>query len=86
MSRELGPVMGQANQNNPNLALSIGQGRMDAMRDQPFRGGYDVKRVTDYNEDTGEPSAYEYNEMPRIGPGRRRRQDRYYGQREEAVQ
>jgi len=78
MRRELGPVMGQANQNNPNLALSIGQGRMDAMRDQPFRGGYDVRHVEDYDPDTGDP-IYSYTPMPRIGPGRRRRQAEYYG-------
>jgi hypothetical protein len=77
MQRELGPVMGQANQNNPNLALSIGQGRMDAIRDQPFRGGYDVRTVTDYDEND-EP-IYNYTPMPRIGPGRRRRQAEYYG-------
>jgi hypothetical protein len=85
MRRELGPIMGQSNQNNPNFALSIGQGRMDAMRDQPFRGGYEVKTIEDYDEDTGNP-IFNYREMPRIGPGRRRRQDQYYGQREEAAQ
>jgi hypothetical protein len=78
MRRQLGPVMGQANQNNPNLALSIGQGRMDAMADQPFRGGYDVRHVEDYDEETGDP-IYSYTPMPRIGPGRRRRQAEYYG-------
>jgi hypothetical protein len=79
MRRQLGPVMGQANQNNPNLALSIGQGRMDAMRDQPFRGGYDVRTETDYDEDTGE-STYAYTPMPRIGPNYNQpRQDQYYG-------
>jgi hypothetical protein len=77
MQRELGPVMGQANQNNPNFALSIGQGRMDAMRDQPFRGGYDVRTTTGY-DDNDQPE-YEYTPMPKIGPGRRRRQDQYYG-------
>ena len=40
--RGLGPVMGARDQNNPNLALSIGAGRQDAIRNQPFRRGYDV--------------------------------------------
>jgi hypothetical protein len=70
MKRQLGPVMGQANQNNPNLALSIGQGRMDAMRDQPFRRGYDVRTTVDYDEN--DQPINEYTPMPRIGPGRRR--------------
>jgi len=77
MQRELGPVMGQANQNNPNLALSIGQGKMDAMSDQPFRGGYDVRNLEDYDEN--DQPIYSYTPMPRIGPGRRRRQAEYYG-------
>jgi hypothetical protein len=34
--------MNQLNQNNPNLAQSIFQGREQAMKDQPFRAGYDV--------------------------------------------
>jgi len=42
MMRGLGPVMGRMDQNNPNLAESIGAGRQNAMRNQPFRGGYDV--------------------------------------------
>lgn len=40
--RGLGPTMGQRNQNNPNMALSIGAGRQDAIRNQPFRSGYDM--------------------------------------------
>lgn len=32
--------MNQLNQNSPNLAQSIFQGRQNAMRDQPFRSGY----------------------------------------------
>lgn len=34
--------MNFVNQNNPNLAQSIFQGRQTAMRDQPFRAGYAV--------------------------------------------
>lgn len=40
--RGLGPVMGRRDQNFPNLAESIGAGRQDAIRNQPFRQGYDV--------------------------------------------
>jgi len=40
--RGLGPVMGRRDQNVPNFAESIGAGRQDAMRNQPFRGGYDM--------------------------------------------
>ena len=34
--------MNQTNQNSPNLAQSIFQGRQQAMKDQPFRAGYEV--------------------------------------------
>ena len=78
MRRQLGPVMGQSDQNFPNLAESIGSGRMDAMRDQPFRGGYDVRTTTGYDEEDN--PEYEYTPMPRIGPNYRQpRRDRYYG-------
>jgi hypothetical protein len=40
--RGLGPVMGRRDQNVPNLAESIGAGRQDAIRNQPFRNGYDI--------------------------------------------
>jgi hypothetical protein len=75
MRRELGPVMGQSNQNNPNLAMSIGQGKMDAMQDQPFRGGYDVRTLSDYDEN--DDPVFEYTPMPPIGGSRRRRQQAY---------
>lgn len=78
MRRQLGPVMGQTDQNFPNLAESIGQGRMDAMRDQPFRGGYDVRNTVDYDEEDN--PIYEYTPMPRIGPNYRQpRQAQFYG-------
>lgn len=42
MRQGLGPLMGSSNQNNPNLALAIGQGRLEAMGNQPFRKGYEI--------------------------------------------
>jgi hypothetical protein len=42
---QFGPVMGAANQNNPNLAFALGQGRMEALQNQPFRSGYQVNAV-----------------------------------------
>lgn len=43
--RGVGPrnaPMSQMDQSNPNLAEFIGQGRREAIRNQPFRSGYDV--------------------------------------------
>ena len=37
--------MNQLDQSNPNLAQSIFQGRQEAIRSQPFRGGYDVNTL-----------------------------------------
>jgi hypothetical protein len=37
--------MNQLNQSNPNLASSIFQGRQEAIRNQPFRAGYDVNHL-----------------------------------------
>lgn len=42
MFRGLGPTMGSTNQNNPNLAMSLGQGRLEAIQNQPFRKGYEI--------------------------------------------
>lgn len=74
--RGLGPVMGRRDQNNPNLAESFGAGRMDAMRSQPFRQGYDI---TNYGPEPTDDSAGNAPtetivRMPPIYPtGRRRR-------------
>ena len=40
MRRQLGPIMGQQNQNNPNLAESIGAGRMSARMGRNRAYGY----------------------------------------------
>lgn len=45
MYDQFGPVMGAADQSNPNLAFSLGQGRMEALQNQPFRAGYQVNAV-----------------------------------------
>ncbi len=58
MYNELGPVMGAANQNNPNLAFALGQGRMEAMQNQPFRSGYQVNAVGDDDQ------PYSYQQPP----------------------
>lgn len=68
MRRQLGPVMGNPDQNNPNLADSIGAGRMEAIRNQPWRQGYDINTA---NEDDSVTTS----RMPPFYPsGGRRRQ------------
>lgn len=71
--------MNQLDQSNPNLAQSIFQGRQEAIRSQPFRGGYDVNTLhqgdPDYTTTTRMPEIY-----PNAGGGRRRR-----GQQQEAA-
>lgn len=61
MRRGLGPVMGRSNQNFPNLAHALGAGRMDAIKDQPFRKGYTVQTLG--NDDMTVIN----REMPSIG-------------------
>lgn len=70
MMRGLGPTMGQMDQNNPNLALSIGAGRQEALRNQPWRGGYEINYLGSDDE-----TPFKTN-MPPIYPntGRRKRQ------------
>jgi hypothetical protein len=41
-SQQFNP-MGMSDQNNPNLSQFIGQGRREAINDQPFRRGYETK-------------------------------------------
>lgn len=62
MLRQFGPVMGRQDQSNPNLALSIGAGRMEAIRNQPFRKGYDINTLGDDN------TTVTTSRMPRIVP------------------
>jgi hypothetical protein len=69
--RQLGPVMGNMNQSNPNLAESIASGRMDAMRNQPWRGGYDVQTQ-------GDDDQIITSRMPQISPFQRRQQQFSY--------
>lgn len=59
--------LNQVDQSNPNLALSIHQGRQEAIRNQPFRGGYTVNAI---NRDDV-PYSYEQGA---IYPNQRRRQ------------
>jgi hypothetical protein len=54
-------AMGMMDQNNPNLAAFIGQGRSEAINDQPFRRGY----TTNY---LGSDDETPYTQrMPKIG-------------------
>ncbi len=69
--RMLGPVMGNMNQNNPNLAESIGAGRMEAIRNQPWRGGYDTQVL-------GDDDQIITQRMPTISPFQRRQQQFSY--------
>jgi len=60
--------MCNSDQNNPNLADSIGAGRMEAIRNQPWRQGYDINTA---NEDDSVTTS----RMPPFYPsGGRRRQ------------
>lgn len=62
--RGLGPrsnPMSQINQDNPNLALTFGQGRLDAIRNQPFRSGYQIN-----TQNSGDPTATNVSYTPRI--------------------
>jgi hypothetical protein len=79
MRRQLGPVMGQEDQSNPNLAMSIGAGRMDAMRNQPWRGGYDVySEGPEPNDDSqGNSGPPMVDRMPPIYPTGQRRRNPY---------
>jgi hypothetical protein len=66
--------MNQLDQSNPNLSQSIFQGRQEAIRNQPFRSGYDVRTLHPGSGD--EPDLVTTNPMPPIYPnqGRRRQQ------------
>lgn len=70
-SRMLGPVMGNMDQSNPNLAESIASGRMDSIRNQPWRGGYDVQTQ-------GDDDSITTSRMPTISPFQRRQQQFSY--------
>ena len=69
--RMLGPVMGNMNQNNPNLAESIASGRMEAIQNQPWRGGYDTQVL-------GDDDQIITQRMPTISPFQRRQQQFSY--------
>lgn len=59
--------MNQFNQNNPNLATSIFQGRQEAMQSQPWRSGYEVPNYGPEGEVTGTsqmPPMYPQYEAP----------------------
>lgn len=56
--------LNQYNQSNPNLAMSIFQGRQEAMRSQPFRSGY-ISRALDRDDqviETPMPPIYPHPE------------------------
>lgn len=69
--RQLGPVMGNMDQSNPNLAYALASGRMDAIQNQPFRSGYDV-----YSQ--GDDGQEFVSRMPTISPFQRRQQQFSY--------
>lgn len=79
MRRQLGPVMGAEDQSNPNLAMSIGAGRMDAIRNQPFRGGYTVvsQGPEPADDSQGNVGPDVYSQMPPIYPNGQRRRNPY---------
>lgn len=65
--------MNQEDQNNPNLATSIFQGRQDAMKDQPFRGGYNVNYTQNGDDETQYTAQMPRIGNPSMGGSRRRR-------------
>jgi hypothetical protein len=70
--RQLGPVMGNMDQSNPNLAESIASGRMDAIKNQPWRGGYDTRVLGNDGE------SVVTSRMPSISPFQKRQQQFSY--------
>ncbi len=70
--RMLGPVMGNMNQSNPNLAEGIAAGRMESIRNQPWRGGYDTQVLGNDGESVITAR------MPTISPFQRRQQQFSY--------
>lgn len=75
--RGVGPApLMQRNQNNPNLAESINAGRQQAIRNQPFREGYDITTRMGPPDDEGKYATVTQRN-PAIYPtggGRRKRQ------------
>jgi hypothetical protein len=70
--RTLGPVMGNMNQSNPNLAEGLASGRMEAIKNQPWRGGYDTQVLGNDDE------SIITSRMPTISPFQRRQQQFSY--------
>lgn len=70
--RQLGPVMGNMDQSNPNLAEGLAQGRMDAIKNQPWRGGYDTRVLGNDGE------SVVTSRMPTISPFQKRQQQFSY--------
>lgn len=68
----LGPVMGNMDQSNPNLAEGLASGRMEAIRNQPWRGGYDTQVLGNDDE------SIITSRMPTISPFQRRQQQFSY--------
>ena len=70
--RTLGPVMGNMDQSNPNLAEGLASGRMEAIRNQPWRGGYDTQVLGNDGE------SVVTSRMPTISPFQRNQQQFSY--------
>ena len=81
--RGLGPVMGGTDQRNPNLAEGINAGRLEAIKNQPFRRGYDVHTFIARDPETDEP-IIGTDRMPGISVGRYGRGGRGGGRQENA--
>jgi hypothetical protein len=63
--------MNQLNQRSPNLSQSIFQGRQEAIRDQPFRSGYDVNYLGSDDRTplvSRTPSIFSSNDSPARTP------------------
>ena len=58
--------LNQYDQSSPNLSMALHQGRQEAIRNQPFRKGYDIKTLTGYENDDVTKPTYAYSSMPRI--------------------
>ena len=70
--RGIGPsVLMQRDQNFPNLAEALNAGRQQAMRDQPFRGGYDIVSYGPTPEERAKMGPEIRTRTPPIGPRRR---------------
>lgn len=63
--------LNQYDQSSPNLSMALHQGRQEAIKNQPFRKGYDIKTLTGYEDEDVTKPTYHISRMPQIFPNTR---------------